>query len=329
MLPNIAVTGDTLLLLLGSLLILSAVAAAGGVAVARLRARRSVGNRLRLAPDRPGATSRTPASRAGSGNETAQGKDAAPLATMLDWAIARAGELVRDGNPTEMKKLRMQLVRAGIFDPRGPAVFLVARLLSAVLGAGSVFAWFVLGSDGEAGNPWIWSTVAGLACYFLPNVALAQRAKRVNQQNRSGFPDLMDLLGVCSNAGLSMEAGLERVARELADLYPVLGVHLQILCLEVRAGRPLEEGLEGLADRTNIAEVRAFATLLQQSKELGSSLSDALRVFSDDMRHKRLSNAEEKAYALPAKMSGVVTACILPAVIFVAILPVIVKYSVD
>jgi tight adherence protein C len=147
-------------------------------------------------------------------------------------------------------------------------------------------------------------------------------------ENRLGFPDFMDLMGVCANAGLSMEAALERVSRELAEMYPVLGVHLQILCLEVRAGRSLEDALHAMADRMDIAEVRAFATLLQQSKELGSSLSDALRVFSEDMRHKRLSMAEEKAYALPAKLSVPVSACILPVVLFIAVLPVIVRFNV-
>ena len=167
--------------------------------------------------------------------------------------------------------------------------------------------------------------MAGTLGWLLPGFYLGNRTKTIMQENRSGFPDFMDLMGVCANAGMSMEAGLERVSRELADMYPTLGVHLQILCLEVRAGRSIEEALHALADRLDIAEVRAFATLLQQSKELGSSLSDALRVFSDDMRHKRLSMAEEKAYALPAKLSVPVTACILPVVLFVAILPVIIR----
>jgi len=132
---------------------------------------------------------------------------------------------------------------------------------------------------------------------------------------------------VFANAGLSMEAGLERVTRELAPLYPELGVNLQILCLEIRAGRPIDQALQGLADRLNVPEVRAFATLLQQSKELGSSLADALRVFSEDMRHQRLASAEEKAYALPAKLSVPVTACILPVVLFIAIWPVVVHFK--
>ena len=89
----------------------------------------------------------------------------------------------------------------------------------------------------------------------------------------------------------------------------------------------MDDALKSLGDRLSLEEVRSFATLLQQSRELGTSLSGALRVFSDDMRNKRMSVAEEKAHALPAKMSVPVTVCILPVVILIAIIPVIVKYS--
>ena len=89
----------------------------------------------------------------------------------------------------------------------------------------------------------------------------------------------------------------------------------------------LGHALRSLGDRLSLDEVRSFATLLQQSKELGTSLSGALRVFSDEMRHKRMSLAEEKAHALPAKMSVPVTVCILPVVLMIAIIPIIVKMT--
>jgi tight adherence protein C len=91
--------------------------------------------------------------------------------------------------------------------------------------------------------------------------------------------------------------------------------------LEIRAGRTLAESLEHLGDRLGLDEARAFATLLQQSAELGSSLTDALRVYSDEMRHKRLSRAEEKAYSLPSKLSVPLILCIFPVLIIVTLLP--------
>ena len=95
--------------------------------------------------------------------------------------------------------------------------------------------------------------------------------------------------------------------------------------LEIRAGRTMSEALEHLGDRLGIEEARSFSTLIQQSEELGSSITDALRVYSDDMRHKRLSRAEEKAYSLPAKLSVPMMLCIFPVLFVVILLPVFVR----
>jgi tight adherence protein C len=100
--------------------------------------------------------------------------------------------------------------------------------------------------------------------------------------------------------------------------------------LEIRAGRTLSEALEHFADRLGLEEARSFATLLQQSAELGSSVTDALRVYSDEMRHKRLSRAEEKAYSLPSKLAVPLILCIFPVLVIVVLLPayIRVKYQV-
>ena len=87
----------------------------------------------------------------------------------------------------------------------------------------------------------------------------------------------------------------------------------------------MTDALEHLGDRLGLEEARSFATLIQQSEELGSSITDALRVYSEDMRHKRLSRAEEKAYALPAKLSVPMMLCIFPVIFVVILLPVIVR----
>jgi tight adherence protein C len=97
--------------------------------------------------------------------------------------------------------------------------------------------------------------------------------------------------------------------------------------LEIRAGRTMSEALEHLGDRLGVDEARSFATLIQQSAELGSSITEALRVYSDDMRHKRLSRAEEKAYSLPAKLSIPMMVCIFPVLFVVILLPVVVRLT--
>src|SRR5205807_8981758 len=145
-------------------------------------------------------------------------------------------------------------------------------------------------------------------------------------ERRLGFPDFMDLLVACADSGLSMEAAMDRVGRELGDTYPSLCANIHMANLEIRAGRSMTEALEHFGDRLGLEEARAFATLIQQSAELGSSITDALRVYSDDMRHKRLSRAEEKAYSLPAKLSVPMMVCIFPVLFVVILLPVVVRF---
>jgi tight adherence protein C len=135
---------------------------------------------------------------------------------------------------------------------------------------------------------------AGIAGYVAPSIYIDRRIAARKMEHRGGFPDFMDLLVICADSGLSMEASLERVGRDLGDSYPSLSANIHVTNLEIRAGRSLKDALERFADRLALDEARSFATLINQSIDLGSSITDALRVYSDDMRHKRLSRAEEK-----------------------------------
>ena len=174
---------------------------------------------------------------------------------------------------------------------------------------------------------WLFVMVAGLLGYLTPSLWLDKRVKAKKAEHQAGFPDFMDLLVVCADAGLAMEASLDRVGRELGEAYPSLAANIHMATLEIRAGRTLSEALDHLGDRLGLDEARSFATLIQQSDELGSSISDALRVYSEDMRHKRMSRAEEKAYSLPAKLSVPMMVCIFPTLFVVILLPVIVRMS--
>jgi tight adherence protein C len=224
-----------------------------------------------------------------------------------------------------MKVLRRRLVQAGIYDPRGVAFFFIARTALAV---GLAFVLFVtLPAITSHGGTFLWLMVivGGVAGYVGPSMYLDRRIARRKVEHQSGFPDFMDLLVVCADSGLSMEAALDRVGRELGDNYPSLSANIHMTNLEIRAGRPLKDALERFADRLALEEARSFATLINQSIDLGSSITDALRVYSDDMRHKRLSRAEEKAYALPAKLSLPMMICIFPVIFVVILLPVYIK----
>jgi tight adherence protein C len=227
----------------------------------------------------------------------------------------------------DMKLLRRRLIQAGIYDAHAPAYFFLARVGLAVgLGVAVILGLPMFGLDGKS-SYWLFVISAGLLGYLAPGFYLDRRIAGKRQEHQAGFPDFMDLLVVCADSGLSMEASLDRVGRELGDSYPSLAANIHMTNLEIRAGRTITEALEHFGDRVGLEEARSFATLIAQSDALGSSISDALRVYSDDMRHKRLSRAEEKAYSLPAKLAVPMMVCIFP-VLFVAILcPVIVRLA--
>jgi len=226
---------------------------------------------------------------------------------------------------TNSKILRTRLIQAGIYDQRGVAYFFIARTALAVGLAFVMFAFGPLVFANGTSLYWLMMVAAGIAGYVAPSIYIDRRIAKRKDEHRSGFPDFMDLLVVCADSGLSMEAALERVGRELGDSYPSLTANIHMTNLEIRAGKNLKDALERFGERLALDEAHSFATLINQSIDLGSSITDALRVYSDDMRHKRLSVAEEKAYALPAKLSVPMMVCIFPVIFVVILLPVFVR----
>src|SRR6476646_10538455 len=249
-----------------------------------------------------------------------QYSSARALGRLIDYTTKHYSE-----NQEGMKVLRRRLVQAGIYDPRGVAFFFMGRTALAIGLAAAIFLFLPLIRPSGGTFFWLMVVAGGLAGYVGPSVYIDRRIAKRTQQHRSGFPDFMDLLVVCADSGLSMEASLERVGRELGQGYPSLSANIHLTNLEIRAGRNLKDALEQFADRLALEEARAFATLINQSIDLGSSITDAMRVYSDDMRHKRLSRAEEKAYALPAKLAVPMMLCIFPVLFVVILLPVIVR----
>ena len=242
---------------------------------------------------------------------------------LIDYATKHYSE----SDTKDLKILRHRLMQAGIYDPHAVTYFFFARVTLAIGLAGGLFIILpILNMDGKT-SFWLFVLGGGVVGYLAPSFYLDRLVNTKRQEHRSGFPDLMDLMVVCADAGLAMEASLDRIGRELVDSYPSLAANIHMANLEIRAGRPVTEALEHLGDRLGLEEARSFATLIQQSDELGSSISEALRVYSDDMRHKRLSRAEEKAYALPAKLSVPMMVCIFPVLFVVILCPVIVRMA--
>jgi tight adherence protein C len=154
-----------------------------------------------------------------------------------------------------------------------------------------------------------------------PDQVLKSRQKAREAEYVDGFPDLLDLLVASVEAGLSLEAAVSRVTEELARRYPWMTVHLRLLTLELRAGKSRKEAWTAFADRLGTPDARAFATMLRQAEEMGTSLGETLTVFSNDMRAKRMLRAEEKALALPVKLTLPLILFIFPCLLGVLMLP--------
>jgi tight adherence protein C len=227
---------------------------------------------------------------------------------------------------SEKTKLQRELVEAGFFGPGAAFRFQVIRLaLTAALPvvASLLLTHFAIQPQ-HATRSAVLAALAGIG-FLLPGRYLVRRRRILQQQCRGGFPDFMDLMVVCTEAGLSSRAAIDRIAREMAQTYPYLGANLYLMSLELRAGATLAEAVANLARRINLDEVHSLGSLLQQTEQLGASIGEALRVYSDEMRDKRLSRAEEKAHALPVKLVIPLGIYVFPVMLVVIALPVFLR----
>ena len=156
---------------------------------------------------------------------------------------------------------------------------------------------------------------------YVPTLLVRAKADRRQEEIINGFPDALDLLLVCVEAGLGLEAAFTRVGMEMTGSHPLIAEQFGTVVLEMRAGRNREDALRRMADRAGTDEIRAFATLLIQSTKLGSSIAQTLRIYAAEMREARRLRAEEKAHRLPVLLSIPLVACMLPVMIGVLMLP--------
>jgi tight adherence protein C len=238
----------------------------------------------------------------------------------LERIVSSVNRLFGEGDSAAGKVLRNRLVQAGYYAASAPAVFITLRVaLMLALGGAAFFAGVF--TEQHITRTYMWMVGGAGAGYLGPGIALNHIVQMRMDEHRAGFPDFLDLMIVCCEAGLSMEASINRVCREMADAYPSLSANLYFATLEIRAGRSVNDAFANLAQRLGIEEARTFATLLQQSAELGSSLIDSLRIYSDDMRNKRMMRAEEKANALPSKMVVPMMLFIFPILFVIMLFP--------
>jgi tight adherence protein C len=165
------------------------------------------------------------------------------------------------------------------------------------------------------------AAICGLVGLYLPNYWLSKKRKSRQTKIGYGFPDALDMLVVCTEAGLGLDAAFQRVGSQIARAHPELAEQIAWVSLEMRAGKSRQDALRNMSKRIGLPEIQSFVVLLIQSDALGASIARTLRVNSDEMRVKRMMKAEEKAYALPVKLSVPLVMFILPSMITVVLLP--------
>lgn len=222
----------------------------------------------------------------------------------------------------ENSVLRVQLMNAGWRSPNAAAIYFAAKTALALLLPLAVLPW--LAGSSLAKDPLqLASVLVGLGgCgYYLPNVILKRRVKWRKRAIFEDFPDALDLLTVCIEAGLSLDAGLMKVCEEIKIRSVVVASELDLMLLEMRSGFTREKALRNLSLRTGVDDIDSFATMLIQAERFGTSIADSLRVLSDTLRTRRRMRAEEQAAKIALKLLIPLAFCIFPALLTVLLGP--------
>lgn len=254
---------------------------------------------------------------------------AAPSAAsrLMSQGLTPIARLAQPVGEEELHRLRGRLVQAGWRSPLATQAYLASKVILALAAAAGVLwanavrleplpmvqAWAVL--------------LAGLG-FLLPNAVLEDRLRARQRGIDRGLPDALDLLVTSVEAGLGLDAALQRVAAELALAQPVLAEELTLTFLEVKAGVARTDAFRRLADRTGVQDLKTLAATLNQTTIFGTSVAAALRIQAEGMRIRRMQRAEERAAMLSVKMTLPLVLCFLPSLLAVLIGPAVVNIAV-
>jgi tight adherence protein C len=236
---------------------------------------------------------------------------------VLDWV---EGATLNDDK--ERSQLRADLNAAGFPGPSAPIWFVIIRIGLAI----GLPVLFLL-SQALSAKP---MTGLSLIVFSLILTAVGFIAPRGFIDNRAGsrrsaleieFPDALDLMVICVEAGLGLESAFIRVGRELHRSHPLIATEFDRCSQEFRAGRSRADALRAMADRTSVVAVRSFVALLVQTESLGTSIAQTLKTYADEMREHRFLRAEEKAMRIPVLLTVPLVACILPVIVVSLLLP--------
>ena len=236
--------------------------------------------------------------------------------------LEKIGQVNKSKDQASHSQLRASLITAGYRKSQAPVIFMGTRIFLAVMFG---LTFLIFGSDAvkEKDPKWFPIFLIGsmFVGYYGPQMWLRNTISKRKELLVNGFPDALDLMVVCVEAGLGLDQAIARVGNEVKQGHPDLGDEFILLNLELRAGLSREQALRNLVNRTDLEDIRSLVALLIQTDRFGTSIGQALRVHSDSMRMKRRMKAEEKGAQLPVKLMIPLILFIFPALMVVIVGP--------
>jgi len=207
-------------------------------------------------------------------------------------------------------QMRTRFLMAGLRKANAPGLFWGSKFLFAFSLPLCFFLGIIFLKPVDGSTKLFTSFFLAFSGYYLPDIWLRMKTSARKDKIAEGMPDMLDLLVVCVETGMGLDAAINRVAKEIKLSNEVLSEELNILNLETRAGKSRQDALRSLAERTGIEDIHSLVTLLIQADKFGTSIAQSLRVFSDSFRTKRFQRAEEIAAKVPVKL-------VLPLILFI------------
>lgn len=220
--------------------------------------------------------------------------------------LARYAHLLEPQKAEELSAVRLKLLRAGYPDKGAVRLYHAAKMVLGLAGLGLGLVYALIQSSRAEVAPqmmMVYALLPAAAGYYIPQYWVTKRAEKRTTEITQGFPDALDMMLVCVEAGQSLDQAIIRVGRESRGGYPALADEFDLIAQEIKAGKERVTVLKDMAERVGLPDVSSFVTTLIQSATFGTSIAEALRVYSADMRDKRVMRAEEKANLLPTKLT--------------------------
>jgi tight adherence protein C len=246
-----------------------------------------------------------------------------------DARLNRFAQYLEPQNQDEYGAVQMQLVRAGYRSRGAVQAFHFAQFALGIGGLILGTLYIIVAGSGSAQSSILTVLIPGGVGYYAPKYWVQRRIQSREAEIVAGFPDSLDLMLVCVEAGQSLDQSIVRVAKEIQSGYPALSEEFEIVAFEMKAGKDKGRVLRDMSERVGIQDVSSFVTTLIQSATFGTSIAESLRVYADEMRDKRVMRAEEKANKLPAKLTMATMLFCLPPLLIILIGPSVYGIAMD